>query len=169
MAATKKCVKLITKCCHAKLYKGEMCSCGNFSSGELKTNEIISYNTFTSSASHSDTDSGSGGPSIPNGRSSNGKIEKCRLEWLVDTFNSYLITPNEDFIGKFKSIGIDYIDIDKFEVAGGRGKKYDIVIKLKDGSTKNIEHKAYTNIVDHDDEHPWKNYVQLLNLSLIHI
>jgi len=93
-------------------------------------------------------------------RSQNGSIESQRLKWLVDDWNNKL--GGSELAEMLSSVNYDIILIDKFLVAGGSCNHFDIIIKMKDGTTKNIEHKAIKSIIN-DNERPWSLTPQLLN------
>lgn len=98
-------------------------------------------------------------------RSSNGNIEKQRLNWLVNDWNIKLQNNDPALTQMFiSSVNIDTNLVDKFIVAGGSTNHFDIVILMKDGSTVNIEHKAITE-TENNPEHPWslQSIPQLIN------
>ena len=96
-------------------------------------------------------------------RANNGSVENRRLAWLVTKFNEMLKTKEPVFISMLTSIGIASDSVEKFIVAGGAAKHYDMTILFKDGTTKNIEHKGLTGKVENDAERPWSLTPQLLN------
>lgn len=97
-------------------------------------------------------------------RSANGNIETLRLKWLVNDWNNKLQNNDTSLSKMFSSVNINTNLVDKFIVAGGRGNHFDITIFMKDGSTKNIEHKAITE-TENNPEHPWNlpSIPQLIN------
>ena len=96
-------------------------------------------------------------------RANNGSVENRRLTWLVTKFNEMLKTKDPAFISMLTSAGIGADSVEKFIVAGGAAKHYDMTILFKDGTTKNIEHKGLTGKVENDAERPWSLTPQLLN------
>ena len=96
-------------------------------------------------------------------RANNGSVENRRLAWIVDKWNSLLNPLDAIMITMLANIGIDATTVEKFIVAGGAAKHYDMTILFKDGSTKNIEHKGLTGKVENDAERPWSLTPQLLN------
>ena len=75
-------------------------------------------------------------------RANNGSVENRRLTWLVTKFNEMLETKDPAFISMLTSAGIGADSVEKFIVAGGAAKHYDMTILFKDGTTKNIEHSV---------------------------
>ena len=96
-------------------------------------------------------------------RANNGSVENRRLAWIVEKWNALLNPLDAIMVTMLAKIGIDASSVEKFIVAGGAAKHYDIVILFKDGSTKNIEHKGLTGKVQNDEERPWSLTPQLLN------
>ena len=97
-------------------------------------------------------------------RSANGTIEKQRLNWLVNDWNIKLQTHDTGLINLFATAGIDIHWVKKFIVAGSSVNHFDIVVMFKDGSTKNIEHKAIDTL-QNDAEQPWSLTPQLVNAT----
>ena len=95
-------------------------------------------------------------------KAQNGKIEKKRLVFLVHEWNIKLTKKNLEFISMWANVNIDVNKILRFEVAGGQGLHYDIIILFKDMTIKTIEHKAIKT-QNNDSEHPWSLTPQLLN------
>jgi len=96
-------------------------------------------------------------------RSQNGTIEGQRLVSMVRDFNLKLSSNDKTFVNNITSAwNIDPNDIERFIVAGGSSKHYDIIIKFKNGTTKTIEHKAIGTL-NNDIERPWSLTPQLLN------
>lgn len=98
-------------------------------------------------------------------RTQNGTIEKQRLVSMVENFNAKLESKDQTFTTKcYNALNIDTNDIERFIVAGGSSKHYDIIIKFKNGTTKTIEHKGIVGTGDNNDsERPWSLTPQLLN------
>lgn len=106
-------------------------------------------------------------------RSKNGKIEKLRLERIVNRWNYQLHTGNPGIPGPdarliqiLRAVNIPYHLVDKFTVAGGSNNHFDIIIWMRDGSSQNIEHKAIYNLIN-NPEQPWNHpsIPQLLNAA----
>ena len=102
-------------------------------------------------------------------RSSNGKIEKDRLNFIVNQWNNQLHSgdprgPAPGLAQKFSSVNININLVDKFTVAGGSNNHFDIIIWMKDGRLINIEHKAIKE-TENNPEHPWNlnSIPQLIN------
>lgn len=87
-------------------------------------------------------------------RSNNGATEKERLNSIVNRWNNQLQSNNPRLAQIFSSVNININLVDKFTVAGGSNNHFDIIIWMKDGSTKNIEHKAIKE-TENNPEHPW--------------
>jgi len=98
-------------------------------------------------------------------RTQNGNVEKQRLVSMVRDFNLKLSSNDKTFANKVTSAwNIDPNDIERFVVAGGSSKHFDIIIQFKNGTTKNIEHKGIVGSGDNNDsERPWSLTPQLLN------
>ena len=96
-------------------------------------------------------------------RANNGSVENRRLAWIVEKWNAHLKAADANFIAMLSNIGIVATTVEKFIVAGGASKHFDISILYKDGSVKNIEHKGLTGKVQNDEERPWSLTPQLLN------
>lgn len=98
-------------------------------------------------------------------RSQNGTIEGQRLVSMVRDFNLKLSSNDKTFANNVTSAwNIDTNDIERFIVAGGSSKHFDIIVQFKNGTTKNIEHKGIVGTGDNNDsERPWSLTPQLLN------
>lgn len=97
-------------------------------------------------------------------RALNGSREKHRLVWLVGKFNELLNSKEPVFINNLKKIKVEPVNIDRFEVAGGRSLHYDIKMIFNDGTEpKGIEHKGITGKSSTDKDRPWSSTAQLLN------
>ena len=119
---------------------------------KIETKSFIERNTILNSR----------GYTMP--RSSNGNIEKRRLNWLVNDWNIKLQNNDLSLTQMFIAFNIDTNLVDRFIVAGGSTNHFDIIILMKDGNTINIEHKAITE-TENNPEHPWSlsSIPQLIN------
>ena len=97
-------------------------------------------------------------------RAINGTVETRRLIWLVSKLNKLLTSQNLDFVNLLSKNNINHSDISEFKVAGGAQKHYDITTHFKNGTTKNIEHKAI-KVKTNDEERPWSLTPQLFNAT----
>ena len=97
-------------------------------------------------------------------RTQNGTIEKQRLVSMVENYNAKLESKDQTFTTYLNTLNIDANDIERFIVAGGSSKHFDIIIQFKNGTTKTFEHKGIVGTGDNNDsERPWSLTPQLLN------
>ena len=101
-------------------------------------------------------------------RAKNGSTAKLREMKLVEILN-YSLTKNNNLIKKLANdwkIRVEDIDTFSADGCGGMGKHHDLIMKMKDGSIKTIEHKGFCENMDDDtDVIPWKHTPQIFNGS----